>query len=152
MTVFENVAFPLRRRRVPPAEIETRAMQRLRDVDLVEAAAMLPADISGGMRKRVGIARATVIDPELGMFDDPVAGLDPATGGLILELIVRLTESLNMASIVISNDLAVLLPICRRVMMLNEGRVVYVGQPDGLVTSPLPVVVQFATGGDVGPL
>jgi len=152
MTVFENVAFPLRRRRVPADEIEARARRRLRDVELEEAGDKLPSEISGGMRKRAGIARATVIDPELGLFDDPIAGLDPVTGGNILDFIVRLTASLNMASVVISNDLAVLLPICARVVMLNEGRVVYDGEPDGLVTSPRPEVVQFALGRDAGPL
>ena len=119
MTVHDNVAFPLRRRRLPPDEIRARVRARLAEVGLAEAADSLPSEISGGMRKRAGIARATVIDPELGLFDDPIAGLDPVTGGLILDLIVGLTASLGMATVIISNDLPVLLPVCQRVVMLH---------------------------------
>jgi phospholipid/cholesterol/gamma-HCH transport system ATP-binding protein len=172
LSVFENVAFPLRRRRLPEAEVRARVTSRLADVGLEAAAGKLPAEISGGMRKRVGIARATklpaeisggmrkrvgiaratVIDPEIGLFDDPVAGLDPLTGGRILDLIVAMTERLGMSTVVVSNDLPVLLPLCRRVVMLRAGRVVYEGEPDGLATADDPAVRQFASGSDEGPL
>ncbi len=152
LSVFENVAFPLRRRRLPEAEIVSRVSARLDDVGLAAAGDAFLGALSGGMRKRVGIARATVIDPEVGLFDDPVAGLDPLTGGRILDLVVSMTERLGMAALVVTNDLPVLLPICRRVVMLHEGRVVYEGAPDGLARSPRPEVVQFATGSDEGPL
>lgn len=152
MSVFDNVAFPLRRRRLAEEEVTQRVMARLDEVELADARDKYPAEISGGMRKRAGIARATVIMPQLGLFDDPIAGLDPVTGANILSFIVRLTDSLNMASLVISNDLAVLLPICRRVIMMVAGEVVYLGDADGLVASPRPEVVQFATGGAEGPL
>ena len=152
LCVFDNVAFPLRRRSVEESTVETRVLQRLRDVQLEGARDELPSEISGGMRKRVGIARATVIDPEIGIFDSPVAGLDPLTGAHILSLIVELTQSLRMATLIVSNDLAVLMPICHRVVMLNAGRAVYDGEPDGLLRSERPEVVQFATGSDEGPL
>lgn len=152
LSVFDNVAFPLRRRRMNESTVRTRVETRLDDVGLHDAAPKRPSDISGGMRKRVGIARATVIGPELGLFDDPIAGLDPVTGGRILDLIVSLTEALDIAAVVISNDLPVLLPICKRVVMLNAGRVVYDGSPDQLMASPRPEVVQFVTGSDEGPL
>lgn len=152
LCVFDNVAFPLRRRRIDEDEIEVRVMQRLRDVQLEAARDELPANISGGMRKRVGIARATVTDPEIGIFDSPIAGLDPLTGAQILSLIVDLTHTLNMATLIISEDLAVLMPVCDRVVMLNDGRAVYDGDADGMLLSDRPEVVQFATGRDEGPL
>ena len=152
LTVYENVAFPLRRRRLPEDEVDARVRQRLGDVGLAEAAPLAPADISGGMRKRVGIARATVIAPEIGFFDDPIAGLDPVTGARILDLIVGLTATLAMATVIVSNDLAVLFPVCDRVVMLHRGEVVYAGPPDAIVSSERPEVVPFATGSDAGPL
>ncbi len=152
LSVFENVAFPLRRRRLPEPEIAARVGGRLAEVGLSEARDVLPGALSGGMRKRVGLARATVADPEVGLFDDPVAGLDPLTGGHILDLLVSMTERLGMAALVVTNDLPVLLPICTRVVMLSAGRVVYEGSPEGLYRSSRPEVVQFATGSDEGPL
>jgi phospholipid/cholesterol/gamma-HCH transport system ATP-binding protein len=152
LSLFDNVAFPLRRRRVPEPEVRARVSARLADVGLEAAADKLPADVSGGMRKRVGIARATVIEPAIGLFDDPVAGLDPLTGGRILELVVAMTRSLGMATVVVTNDLPVLLPICARVVMMRSGRIVYEGAPDGLTTAADAAVRQFATGSDSGPL
>lgn len=152
LTVFDNVAFPLRRRRLPEPVVRERVTSRLADVGLDAAADKLPADVSGGMRKRVGIARATVIDPEIALFDDPVAGLDPLTGGRILELIVAMTERLGMATVVVTNDLPVLLPICASVVMMRGGRIIYEGTPSGLTTAPDPAVRQFVTGSDEGPL
>lgn len=152
LTVFDNIAFPLRRRRFAEDEVEHRVMRRLDEVGLVDARDQLPSAISGGMRKRVGIARATVIDPEIGLFDQPTAGLDPVSSSRILDLVVRLTESLGMATVVVSNDLPVLLPICDRVAMLHDGRLIYDGDPAGLRQADNPAVVQFATGADEGPL
>lgn len=151
-SVYDNVAFPLRRRRLDEAQVHRRVMGQLGDVGLEDAAQQLPTELSGGMRKRVGIARASVIEPEIGLFDDPIAGLDPVTGGRILELIVRRTKELGMATVVVSNDLPVLLPVCKRVVMLLAGRVIYDGAPAGLIESSEPAVVQFATGADEGPL
>jgi len=152
LSVFDNVAFPLRRRSVAEEEVGRRVRQRLDDVGLLDAEDKLPGEISGGMRKRVGIARAAVIDPEVGLFDDPISGLDPVSSSRILDLIVGLTESLGSATMVVSNDLPVLLPIVHRVVMLNAGEVVYDGPVDGLARSPRAEVVQFATGADEGPL
>ena len=152
MTVFDNVAFPLRRRAVPESDIAERVATRLADVGLTAAANALPATLSGGMQKRVGIARATIVTPVLGLFDDPIAGLDPLTSMRILQLLQHLTQSLRMATVIISNDLGVLLPICQRLVMLCAGRVVYNGLPADILRSRRPDVVQFATGSDTGPL
>ena len=152
MSVFDNVAFPLRRRGVVESEIETRVMARLQDVGLAAAAQKYPGDISGGMRKRVGIARATIAQPRIGLFDEPTAGLDPLTSEQTLDLIVEQSKNLDAPTIIVSNDLAVLFPICERVVMLHDGRVVFDGTVDEISNSELPVVKQFLSGSDSGPL
>jgi len=152
LSIFENVAFPLRRRRIPEEELQQRVMGRLRDVGLEEAGPRLPGEVSGGMRKRAGIARATVINPTLGLFDDPIAGLDPVTGGRILHLIGDLTRDLHMATLIVSNDLEVLLPRCDTVLFLHGGEPLYFGSAEDLWTSTQPVVHQFVRGLDEGPL
>ncbi len=152
LTVFDNVAFPLRRRRVNEETIKSQVFERLEQVGLKEASAKYPSEISGGMRKRVGIARAMIINPPIGLFDDPTAGLDPLTSATILDMVVYLARELNSATIIISNDLPVLFPICDRILMLCEGKVVFDGKVDDILTSPNAAVVQFAIGGDEGPL
>ncbi len=152
LSVYDNIAFPLRRRRVPEAEIEARVTASLEDVGLLAAARRLPSEISGGMKKRVGIARATVIQPEIGLFDEPTAGLDPVTSRRILDLILGLTSRLGMCTLVISSDLDTLLPVASRAVMLHEGRVLFDGRTEDLQRSSRPEVVQFASGADEGPL
>ena len=93
-----------------------------------------------------------IINPPIGFFDDPTAGLDPVTSSTILDMVVHLARELNSATIIISNDLPVLFPICDRVLMLHEGEVVFDGKVDEILKSENPAVVQFATGGDEGPL
>ena len=134
------------------SEIETRVMARLQDVGLAAAAQKYPGDISGGMRKRVGIARATIAQPRIGLFDEPTAGLDPLTSEQTLDLIVEQSKNLDAPTIIVSNDLAVLFPICERVVMLHDGRVVFDGTVDEISNSELPVVKQFLSGSDSGPL
>ena len=127
LSVFDNVAFGLRRRRWEPARIKARVDARLDDVDLSAAATSLPSTLSGGMRKRVGIARATAIDASVGLFDDPIAGLDPLTGRRILGMLSRLTRDCGLATCIVANDLPQLLPHCDRVVMLHASRVVFEG-------------------------
>lgn len=146
LTVYDNVAFPLRRRRTPESEVQKRVTQRLREVELLAAKDKLPSEISGGMRKRVGIARATVVEPRLGLFDDPVAGLDPITASRIVRLIAEETRRLGMCSLVASNDLPLLLPMVTRVLMLWRGELIYDGPPEGLPVAPRPEVTQFVLG------
>ena len=146
LSVFDNVAFPLRRRRVSAAEVRTRVEARLLEVGLHDAAAKLPGDLSGGMRKRVGIARATVTEPEIALFDEPVLGLDPVSASRILDLVVGLSQSLKTATIVVSSDLPSLLPIAHRVLMLARGEKLYDGVPSGLSQADCAEVVRFAAG------
>ncbi|MBT6178821.1 MAG: ATP-binding cassette domain-containing protein [Deltaproteobacteria bacterium] len=152
MSVFENVAFPLRRRAVDETEIQERVLKRLDDVGLKDASKKFPGDISGGMRKRVGIARATIAEPKIGLFDEPTAGLDPLTSELTLELIVKQSSRLKAPTLIVSNDLAVLFPVCERVIMLHEGCVVFDGTVEAISVSEVPVVKQFLQGADSGPL
>jgi len=148
LSVFDNVAFPLRRRRVGEGEVRARVEARLREVGLVDAAEKLPADLSGGMRKRVGIARAMVTGPEIALFDEPVSGLDPVSASRILELVVGLTHSLGTATVVVSSDLPALLPVADRVLMLVDGENLYDGPVDGLSRAERAEVVRFVSGRD----
>ena len=152
LTVFENVAFPLLRRGVVGPEADASVQGRIAEVGLAHAMDKLPSEISGGMRKRVGIARAMIIEPRIGLFDDPTAGLDPVTSATILGMVRHLARELGSATMVISNDLPALFPICDRVMMLHGGEVVYDGTVEDVLASPRPEVVQFVTGADEGPL
>ncbi|MEK7705447.1 MAG: ATP-binding cassette domain-containing protein [Myxococcota bacterium] len=151
-TVFDNVALPLRHRGLAPGRVTELVEARLADVGLLDARAKTPDMLSGGMRKRVGVARATVHTPALGLFDDPIAGLDPLSGSRILELIVRLTREHHMAAVVVSHDLDVLLPVAARVTVLVAGECAFDGEPAELATSTRADVRQFVTGSDVGPL
>lgn len=152
MTVSENVAFPLVRRGVLEAERAARVRERLAAVGLWEARDKMPDEISGGMRKRCGIARATVGAPELALFDDPTAGLDPVSSATILDLIVSLREARRLPIIVVSNDLPVLVPVCDRIVMLHRGGVSFDGTPEALRRASRPEVAQFIRGGEDGPL
>jgi len=152
MSVYENVALPLRQRGVDATSLEKRVHARLDEVGLLDAASKLPSMLSGGMRKRVGIARATVHSPRLGLFDDPIAGLDPLSASRTLELIARLVAQEKMAAVVVSHDLAVLLPLASHVVMLLDGAVVYDGAPSALARCEDPAVRQFVSGSDDGPL
>ncbi|MEO0811637.1 MAG: ATP-binding cassette domain-containing protein [Myxococcota bacterium] len=152
LTVYENVAFPLRRRAVDPREIDERVRQLLDQVGLQDAAQRLPAEISGGMRKRCGIARAVVSKPVIGLFDDPTAGLDPETSDSIFELIVEQSRTLSGICVVVSNDLPSLLAVAKDVCVLHEGRLLFHGSPDAVAACEEPVVHQFVRGAADGPL
>ena len=152
LSVFENVAFALRRRGWDAPRIVARVEARLGEVDLLGSAQRLPTALSGGMRKRVGIARATAIDAAVGLFDDPIAGLDPQTGRRILGMLSRLTRDRGLASCIVANDLTQLLPHCDRVVMLHEGSVIFEGCSEEAFHCNSAAVRQFFTGSLDGPL
>lgn len=129
-TIFENVAFPLRRATVPVSqeEIDRRVRARLADVGLAGTEGRYPHELSGGMQKRAGIARATVFGPAIRLYDEPTAGLDPVTASRILALIAAIhAEDAGGVSVVVSNEMDSLLAAVPRVVMLHGGRVAYDG-------------------------
>ena len=152
LSVYENVAFPLRRRRWPDDQVRARVDLRLQEMDLTAAAQRLPKDLSGGMRKRVGIARAIAIDAAVGLFDDPIAGLDPQTARRILAVLTRLNRAMGLTTCIVANDLPQLLPVCDRVVMLCSGEILFDDIPARLPASPRPEVRQFYRGDIRGPL
>lgn len=152
MTVFDNVAFPLRRRGVAEDEVADRVHGMLEQVGLAAARDKLPAEISGGMRKRCGIARAVVVQPSIGLFDDPTAGLDPETSDTIFELIVGQARDLDGVCVIVSNELPSLLAVADDVHVLHEGRAIFSGDPDAVARCTDPVVHQFVRGEAEGPL
>jgi phospholipid/cholesterol/gamma-HCH transport system ATP-binding protein len=126
-TAFDNVALPLRIRKVKEDDVRAAVSARLEQVGLGAHADKLPHELSFGMRRRVGIARATVHEPDLGLFDDPTAGLDPLSSAQIMALIAEQARTRGMTAIVVSHDLAALSRISERVVMLAEGGIVFDG-------------------------
>jgi phospholipid/cholesterol/gamma-HCH transport system ATP-binding protein len=144
MNVEENVAFPLRRHtKMDDNERQTRVRELLSRVGMEEAAGKMPSDISGGMKKRVGLARALVLDPEIMLLDEPTAGLDPITAGEINELIREVQKEREVSSIVVTHDMRSLRTVADRVAMLNEGSIVIEGTLEDLKQSNDPFVSKF---------
>jgi len=153
MTVGENVALGLTEHSsVPPAEIRRRVTERLGWVGLKDVEQMKPASLSGGMRKRVGLARALAMDPEIILYDEPTTGLDPITGDVINQLIRALQHQLGVTSVVVTHDLMSAYKVGDRLAMLYQGRVVFIGTPDEVRETDHPMVRQFIEGSSVGPI
>ena len=153
MTVFENVAFPLREHTaLPDAAIRDLVLMKLNAVGLRGAARLMPAVISGGMARRVALARAIALDPELIMYDEPFAGLDPISLGVTANLIRRLNDALGATSIIVTHDVEESLAIVDYVYFLAEGKIVAQGSPDEIRASELPYVRQFVSGAPDGPV
>jgi phospholipid/cholesterol/gamma-HCH transport system ATP-binding protein len=130
MTVFDNVAFPLREQtRLSESDIRDKAMTKLKELGVDHAASLTPAQISGGMAKRVGIARALVMEPELLIYDEPTSGLDPVTSRTVDALIEEMRERFGVTSVVITHDMVSAFDIADRIAMLIKGRVVAQGSP-----------------------
>jgi len=152
MTVYENVAFPLVQRNFSQSEIQGKVEERLREVEMLEHHASLPGEISIGMRKRVGIARALVSEPELILFDEPNTGLDPEMGQEIYEIINRTRESRGFTALVISHEIPEVFQVCERVIMLYGGNVKFDGTVEEFRASDDALVRQFAEGKTEGPI
>lgn len=149
LDIAGNVAFPLRQL----GELtEPRVSERLHDVGLTHAAAQFPHELSGGMKKRASLARATITRPPICFYDEPTAGLDPVTAARIYALIQRFARQDGAAALIISNELDTLLPVCDRVLMLHEGVMIFSGAPEALVQATHPAVRQFVSGASEGPL
>jgi phospholipid/cholesterol/gamma-HCH transport system ATP-binding protein len=145
LTVGENVAFPLVHHRadLSKSERDDRVTKLLAEVGLENASAKMPSDISGGMQKRAGLARALALEPEILLLDEPTAGLDPISSGEIDELVLKLQREHQMASIVVTHDLHSARTIANRLALLNEGNVVIEGRFEDLEHSDIEFVKQF---------
>jgi phospholipid/cholesterol/gamma-HCH transport system ATP-binding protein len=157
MTAGENVGFPLREHtKLDPREIQRRVARKLSLVGLDGIQGKRPAELSGGQKKRVALARAIALDPEVILYDEPTTGLDPVRADVINELIRRLQAELGVTSIVVTHDMASAYKVGDRIVMLHEGQLIADGTPDQIRMSPDPRVQRFITGHasqeDLGPL
>jgi phospholipid/cholesterol/gamma-HCH transport system ATP-binding protein len=146
-TIGENVAMGLRKQQeLSESEIQTRVREALELVDLPNVENRFPAELSGGMRKRVGIARAIALRPKYILYDEPTTGLDPVTSAVIDQLMVRMRDRLGVTSIVITHDMRSAYTVGTRIAMLYQGRVQAVGTVDEIQHSSDPIVRQFVEG------
>jgi len=153
MNVFENVAFGLRRhRRMSERELRAAVVERLALVGLSGTEKLMPAQLSGGMQKRVGLARALALDPPILLYDEPTTGLDPITAATISELIVRMRDQLGVTSVVVSHDIELIKRVANRIGMLHRGKIITAGTREEIETSDNPVVRQFLEGSAEGPI
>lgn len=153
ISVFENVAFPVREHTdLPEPLIRRLVLTKLQSVGLRGAAHLMPTELSGGMARRVALARAIVMDPEILIYDEPFVGLDPISLGVILRLIKQMNEALGITSVVVSHDVKELATIAHDSYLLSGGRVVASGSPQELAASDSEVVHQFMAGEADGPV
>lgn len=153
MTIEENVAFPLvEHTKLSQAEIKERTKEVLALVGLTGAEKKFPSEISGGMRKRAGLARAIIAKPDIILFDEPTSGLDPIMSAHIDNLIVEIQKRLNVTCIIISHDIQSTFRIAHKVAMLYEGKIIAEGTPDVMKTLDNPYLKQFIEGSSQGPI
>lgn len=153
LSVFENVAFPMREQtNIDEETIRDLVLMKLNAVGLRGAAPLMPSEISGGMARRVALARAIALDPMLVMYDEPFAGLDPISMGVTARLIRNLNDALGATSIIVTHDVAETFDIADYVYMINAGRIAAEGTPDEMRRSKEPFVVQFINGLPDGPV
>jgi phospholipid/cholesterol/gamma-HCH transport system ATP-binding protein len=144
LNVFENVAFPLRHRtRMSNDEIKSRVNELLEMTGMQDWGDRWPSDLSGGMKKRVGLSRALAINPEIMLYDEPTTGLDPVMGGIIDKLIVKTRDYFNVTSITITHDMRSASRIANRIAMLYKGKVIQAGTPEEIMNSQIPEVREF---------
>ena len=153
LSVFENVAFPLREHTdLPERLIRQLVLTKLQAVGLRGAAELMPSELSGGMTRRVALARAIVLDPEILIYDEPFVGLDPISLGVILRLIRHLNDALGITSIVVSHDVQEVSTVADEVFLLSGGKVAAKGTPQELRSYPSEIVRQFVGGLADGPV
>ena len=153
MTVGDNVAFPLREHtKMKENEIKQIVADRLKAVGLTGVEDKIPAELSGGMRKRVGLARAIALHPQIVLFDEPTTGLDPVMSEAINQLIIETQKNFNLTCVVISHDIESVYKISHTIAMLYEGKIIEYGTPDEIKASINPITVQFLSGNINGPI
>jgi phospholipid/cholesterol/gamma-HCH transport system ATP-binding protein len=153
MTIFDNVAFPLREKtKMHEDQIARKVEDRLDQVGLSGMGYKLPAEVSGGMKKRAGLARALIMQPEIILFDEPTTGLDPLLGKSIHDLIRKMHATFNFTGVIVSHDIPEVFRISDRVALLANGVIAEVGPTEEFVASTNPMVRQFVQGDTEGPL
>jgi len=151
LSVEENVALPLKEHtQLSKAEISRQVKEKLKLVGLENVEGMKPADLSGGMKKRVGLARAIVRNPEIILYDEPTTGLDPVVAGTINELVLTLEARLKITSLAVTHDMASAYKIADRIAMIHEGKIIEIGAPEQIKNTDNPVVRRFISGGTNG--
>jgi len=153
MNIWENVGFGLmRQKNMKLKDVKEIAIEKLKMVGLVGVENLSPAELSGGMKKRVGLARAIAHEPEILLYDEPTTGLDPITADAINDLIVEMRERLSVTSVAITHDMNSAYKIADSISMLYEGKIIQTGSPSDIKSTENPVVRQFITGSAVGPI
>ena len=153
MTAYENVAFPMvEHTTMRPQAIQKRVQECLELVGLSGVDALYPAELSGGMRKRVGLARALSMGPEIILYDEPTTGIDPIMGDIVNDLVVALRDRLQVTSVVVTHDMRSAYKVADHIAMLYNGGIIEVGSPEEIRRSTNPVVQQFIKGEAVGPI
>lgn len=153
LNVYDNVAFgPLRRQMKRGPELDALVAEKLALVGMDGTQNMMPSELSGGMQKRVGLARALALNPSVLLYDEPTSGLDPITATVINELITEMRDRLHVTSLVVSHDVASVFRIADLVTMLYEGEAIVTGTPDEVQSSSDPRVRQFIEGRSSGPI
>jgi phospholipid/cholesterol/gamma-HCH transport system ATP-binding protein len=147
MTVFENIALPVQERgELKPDEIKARVQHRMQELDLGAIDNEYPSELSGGMKKRVALARALVTDPEVVLFDEPTTGLDPVRKNNVHNMIAEYQQKLGFTAVLISHEIPDVFYFSQRIAMLHEGRIIYSGTPDELQRISDPVINEFIQG------
>jgi phospholipid/cholesterol/gamma-HCH transport system ATP-binding protein len=147
LTVFENVAFPMREHRaLAESDVRDKVAQKLAMVGLDGTQAKMPSELSGGMKKRVALARAIALDPEVVLYDEPTTGLDPIRSDVINELILKLNDELHVTSVIVTHDMTSAFKVADRMVMLSEGKVIEDGTPEQFRRSPNEEVQRFISG------
>ena len=153
LSVRDNLALPLEELTdKKPDEIDALVDEKLKLVGMADARDKMPAELSGGMRKRIGLARGIIMDPELILYDEPTAGLDPVISSVIDELIIELSEKIGATSVIVTHEMGSAFKIATRLAMLFKGRIIADGTPDDFKKSTDPVVAQFISGDTEGPI
>lgn len=153
MSVWENVGFGLKRHtKLTDKEIKEIAIEKLKLVGLVGVENLMPSELSGGMRKRVGLARAIAMEPEILLYDEPTTGVDPIMADAINDLIIEMREKLKITSVAITHDIKSAYKVAYRIAMLYNGVIIETGTPEEIRNTSNPIVRQFIEGSAVGPI
>ena len=153
LDVADNVGFSLiEHTKMLPGDIAVKVREKLKLVGLGGVEDVMPSDLSGGMKKRVSLARAICNDPKIVLYDEPTTGLDPINSDVINDLILRMQEKLKVTSIVVTHDMISAYKVGNRIAMLYEGKIIGVGTPDEIRNTKDPVIQQFITGSAKGPI